>query len=260
MVCAQGTAVHHRLSHPVPRLCRRAHRLPAQCLWRFERWFHAPAQATLAATPSLRAQLAEQGIGPLLPFGRGVDLTAFPAKQPPRPAAYEGIPGPIQLYVGRIAVEKNLEAFLEAGTPGTKVLVGDGPARVRLAARYPDARFLGPLHGTDLAAAYAHADVFVFPSRTDTFGMVIIEALASSTPVAAYPVQGPIDLVTPEVGALDENLSAAIAAALTRDRAACARYGRSFTWSRAADEFGAALARFSLTERGAVFAGLPAAA
>ncbi len=232
--------------------------LPARWLWRFERWFHGPARATLTATPSLRAQLAGQGIGPLLPFGRGVDLSAFPANAPARPAAYDDLAGPIQLYVGRIAVEKNLEAFLRTDVPGTKVLVGDGPARADLSRRYPEARFPGALHGPDLAAAYAHADIFVFPSRTDTFGMVIIEALASGTPVAAYPVQGPVDLVTPEVGALSEDLGLAIRQALTKDRAACAAYGRSFTWDRAADEFRAALARFSTSERRQAFAGGPA--
>ncbi|MEE4350031.1 MAG: glycosyltransferase family 1 protein [Pacificimonas sp.] len=227
--------------------------LPASLLWRFERWFHGPAKATLAATPSLRAQLSAEGIGPLLPFGRGVDFSAFPATPPPAPAAYAGLAGPIQLYVGRVAVEKNIEAFLETAQPGTKVIVGDGPARAGLQTKYPDAVFLGALHGADLAAAYAHADVFVFPSRTDTFGLVIIEALASGTPVAAYPVQGPIDLVTPDVGALSEDLDTAIAEALTRDRAVCKAYGRRFTWSAAADEFRSALARFSTTERHQAF-------
>ncbi|MGB3722856.1 MAG: glycosyltransferase family 1 protein [Pacificimonas sp.] len=222
-------------------------------LWRYERWFHGPAQATLAATPSLRAQLAGEAIGPLLPFGRGVDLSAFPERKPPRPKIYEGLSGPIQLYVGRIAVEKNLEAFLETDVPGTKVLVGDGPARAELMRRYPRALFPGARHGMDLAAAYAHADVFVFPSRTDTFGMVIIEALASGTPVAAYPVQGPVDLVKPDVGALSGDLSTAIREALTKNRALCAAYGRSFTWRNAADEFRCALARFSTSEREEAF-------
>ncbi|MHB9880777.1 glycosyltransferase family 4 protein [Pacificimonas sp. ICDLI1SI03] len=234
--------------------------LPARWLWHFERWFHRPASATLAATPSLRAQLEEEGIGPLLPFGRGVDFAAFPDQPPPRPAAFAGLPGPIQLYVGRIAVEKNIEAFLEIDSPGTKVLVGDGPARADLARQYPAARFLGPLHGEDLAAAYANADVFVFPSRTDTFGMVIIEALASGTPVAAYPVQGPIDLVTPEVGSLSEDLAVAIQQALTRDRTQCREYGRSFTWEKATSEFRSALARFSTDQRADAFGVAPLAA
>lgn len=234
--------------------------LSPRLFWRFERWFHAPAAATLAATPSLRVQLASEGIGPLLPFGRGVDLTAFPDPPPPEPPDFAGLPRPIQLYVGRIAVEKNLEAFLRADTAGTKVLVGDGPARAGLSAAYPNARFPGARHGKDLAAAYAHADVFVFPSRTDTFGMVIIEALASGTPVAAYPVQGPVDLVTSEVGALSEDLSAAIREALQKDRARCRAYGRGFTWTAAADEFRGALACFAASERRSAAAPMPLAA
>jgi glycosyltransferase involved in cell wall biosynthesis len=116
-------------------------------------------------------------------------------------------------------------------------VVGDGPARTDLQARYPHAVFLGPLFGADLAAAYRTADVFVFPSRTDTFGLVMIEALACGTPVAGYPVTGPIDIVTPETGALDERLDTAIAAALTRDRADCARYGGGFTWDISLAQF-----------------------
>lgn len=229
--------------------------LSPRLLWRFERWFHEPAKATLAATESLRRQLAAEDIAPLLPFGRGVDLSAFPDVPPPLPAAYADLPRPIQLYVGRIAVEKNLEAFLETSQPGTKVVVGDGPARSALATRYPDALFLGALHGTDLAAAYAHANVFVFPSRTDTFGLVMIEALACGTPVAAFPVQGPIDIVTEKVGALREDLDEAIAAALLRDRAECQAYGRSFTWERAAREFRGALARFTMVQLEQAFDG-----
>ncbi|MBV7255367.1 glycosyltransferase family 1 protein [Pacificimonas sp. WHA3] len=234
--------------------------LPARWFWRFERWFHGPARATLAATPSLRTQLTREGVTPLLPFGRGVDFRAFPETRLPCPAAYDGAEGPVQLYVGRIAIEKNLEAFLHTETPGTKILVGDGPAKVDLMRRYPRARFLGPLHGPALAAAYQHADVFVFPSRTDTFGMVIIEALACGTPVAAYPVQGPIDLVTPDVGALSEDLAEATMAALTRNRKTCMAYGRSFTWGKAAFEFRSALARFTTDQRNAAFEGIPVAA
>lgn len=221
--------------------------LPPRWIWRYERWFHSASSAVLAATPSLRRQLAEQRIGPTAPFGRGVDLASFSPSLPP-PAAYAGLARPIQLYVGRVAVEKNLEAFLRTRQPGTRVVVGDGPARRALAAKYPDAMFLGTLHDGALAAAYTGADVFVFPSRTDTFGMVIIEALASGLPVAAYPVQGPIDIVTEGVGALDEDLDAAIAAALTRDRAVCADYGRGFSWPRAADEFRTALVRFDVDD------------
>lgn len=214
--------------------------LPAAWFWRYERWFHGPAASVLAATPSLRRQLAAQGIGPTAPFGRGVDLANFSAESAPH-AAYAALPRPIQLYVGRVAVEKNIEAFLATRHPGTRVVVGDGPARKALERKFPDVIFLGALRGAALASAYAGADVFVFPSRTDTFGMVLIEALASGVPVAAYPVQGPIDIVTPETGCLDEDLDTAIAGALGKDRAACAAYGRSFSWERAAAEFRGAL-------------------
>lgn len=214
--------------------------LPAAWFWQYERWFHAPAASVLAATPSLREQLAAQGIGPTVPFGRGVDLANFSPDNPAH-AAFAALPRPIQLYVGRVAVEKNIEAFLATRHPGTRVVVGDGPARKALERQFPDVIFLGALKGAALASAYAGADVFVFPSRTDTFGMVLIEALASGLPVAAYPVQGPIDIVTPETGCLDESLDAAIAGALDKDRAACAAYGRSFSWARAAAEFRGAL-------------------
>ncbi|HSI17919.1 MAG TPA: glycosyltransferase, partial [Sphingomonas sp.] len=155
--------------------------------------------------------------------------------------AIAALPGPIQLYVGRVAVEKNIEAFLASDHPGTKVVVGDGPARAMLEARFPATHFIGPRFGPTLAAAYAAADVFVFPSRTDTFGLVMIEALACGVPVAAYPVTGPVDVLVPTVGAMDDDLTAAIATALTRDRAACAAYGAGFTWEASARQFLAAL-------------------
>lgn len=210
--------------------------LPAAWFWRYIRWFHGPAQAVLVSTRSVRDQLRAHGLPNVRPWGRGVDLAAF-TPQAPAPAAFAGLARPILIYVGRVAVEKNIAAFLAADHPGSKVVVGDGPARAALEKAHPDARFLGPLFGADLAGAYAGADAFVFPSRTDTFGLVMIEALACGTPVAAYPVTGPVDIVTPETGALGEDLSAAIASALTKDRGACAAYGRSFSWDRSAREF-----------------------
>lgn len=214
--------------------------LPAAWVWRYIRWFHGPAQAVLVSTGSVRAQLRAHGLNNVRPWGRGVDLAAFTPDAPP-PALFADLPRPIMLYVGRVAVEKNLEAFLATDHPGTKVVVGDGPARAALARRYPQAQFMGPLFGEALAGAYAGADVFVFPSRTDTFGLVMIEALACGTPVAAYPVTGPVDIVTQQSGALSDDLGQAIAAALTCDRAACAAYGRSFSWERSAREFLAGL-------------------
>ena len=215
--------------------------LPAEWVWRYICWFHTPAQSILASTPSIRATLAAHGLTQLRHWGRGVDLAAFNPVVPRHPVM-AALPGPVQLYVGRVAVEKNIEAFLAGGHPGTKVIVGDGPTRADLTARFPDAVFLGPLFGPDLASAYATADIFVFPSRTDTFGLVMIEAMACGTPVAGYPVTGPIDIVTPETGAVDDDLDIAIAAALTRDRAACAAYACRYTWEASVAEFLAALA------------------
>jgi len=214
--------------------------IPASAVWRYIRWFHAPAAHVLASTPSIRAELAAHGIDRLRPWGRGVDLSLFRPGLAPHPAMAH-LPRPIMLCVGRVAVEKNVGAFLAADHPGSKVVVGDGPARAELMARHPDALFLGKLEGEALAAAYAAADVFVFPSRTDTFGLVIIEALACGTPVAAYPVTGPRDIVTDACGALDDRLDRAIAAALTRDRAATARVGAGYSWRTSAEKFLAAL-------------------
>jgi glycosyltransferase involved in cell wall biosynthesis len=217
--------------------------LPAHWFWRYIRWFHGPAEAVLVSTRSVRQQLRAHGIAQVRAWGRGVDLAAFTPDAPP-PAAFADLPRPIQLYVGRVAIEKNLDAFLSADHPGSKVIVGDGPARVALERAYPEAHFLGSLFGRELAGAYAGADVFVFPSRTDTFGLVMIEALACGTPVAAFPVTGPVDIVTPETGALSDRLEEAIAAALTCDRAACAAYGRQFTWAASANQFLAGLHPF----------------
>ncbi|MDX3900272.1 MAG: glycosyltransferase family 1 protein [Sphingobium sp.] len=225
--------------------------LPAAWFWRYIRWFHGPAQAVLVSTRSVQNQLRAHGIAQVRDWGRGVDLDCFTPDAPP-PALFADLPRPIQLYVGRVAVEKNIEAFLASGHPGSKVVVGDGPARVLLERGYPQAHFLGPLFGRDLAGAYAGSDIFVFPSRTDTFGLVMIEALACGTPVAAYPVTGPVDVVTPETGALSERLDEAVATALTRDRAACAAYGRRFSWAASARQFLAGLHPFDPSAIGEV--------
>jgi len=217
--------------------------LPPDAFWPYIRWFHRPAQRVMVATESIREELRAQGLTRLHHWGRGVDLELF---HPDAGACadYEGLRRPIQLYVGRVAVEKNLEAFLKTSQPGTKVIVGDGPARSDLEARYPDAVFLGKRGGEDLARCYADADVFVFPSKTDTFGLVMIEALACGTPVAAYPVPGPRDILTDEVGAMSENLDEAIAAALSRDSQTCAEFGKAFSWEAATAQFLAGLEEF----------------
>jgi len=224
-----------------PEYVARRTRVPASFVWRYIRWFHAPAAAVLASTPTVRRALDAHGIAGVRPWGRGVDLASFRPDVAPHPA-FAGLPRPIQLYVGRVAVEKNIEAFLATRHRGTRVVVGDGPARERLERAFPDAHFLGALSGEALASTYAGADVFVFPSRTDTFGLVMIEALASGVPVAAYPVTGPIDILDRTVGCMDEDLETAIAEALGRDRRACAAYGRRFTWEESAHQFLDALA------------------
>jgi glycosyltransferase involved in cell wall biosynthesis len=208
-------------------------------VWRYIRWFHSPAQSILASTASIADTLKAHGLTQIRHWGRGVDLSTFgdPVPDPAIRALAQDGNGPIQLYVGRVAIEKNIEAFLTATHPGTKVIVGDGPALASLKTKYPDAHFLGPKFGADLAATYAAADVFVFPSKTDTFGLVMIEALACGTPVAAYPVTGPVDVLTPETGAMHDDLDQAIAEALTRERAACRVYGQGFTWAKSAHQF-----------------------
>ena len=214
--------------------------VPAEWVWRYIQWVHRPAQAILASTPSIRATLVDHGLDQVRHWGRGVDLTHFHDRVRPHPSLLH-LPRPLQLYVGRVAVEKNIEAFLGSGHPGTKIIVGDGPAREKLAAKHPKAIFMGARFGGELASIYAAADVFVFPSRTDTFGLVMIEALACGTPVAAYPVTGPVDVLTPATGAMDPDLDRAIAAALTRDRRDCADYARCFTWEASAAQFVEAL-------------------
>jgi glycosyltransferase involved in cell wall biosynthesis len=220
-------------------------RLPADWFWKVLRHFHQPAARTFAATETLGNELKERGLVNVHRWSRGVDLSQFSPDVPPL-AELKGAARPIQLYVGRVAVEKNIEAFLKTNVAGTKVVVGDGPARAGLEERYPDVRFLGARHGAELAAAYAAADLFVFPSLTDTFGLVNIEALASGVPVAAFPVQGPLDIIgldgrgqhaKKRIGALDEDLNQAIRSAMVGDRIACAEEAQRYSWDRCTDQF-----------------------
>jgi glycosyltransferase involved in cell wall biosynthesis len=208
---AFSTAFHTRFAEYVH---ARFRFVPEPLVWRWLHWFHGPATTVMVATPTLRQELLAHGFSRIRLWSRGVDVERF------RPLADARHPfdGPIWLYVGRIAVEKNIEAFLALDLPGTKVVVGSGPARAELERKYPQVRFLGTLAGEALVRAYAGADVFVFPSRTDTFGLVILEALASGLTVAAYPVEGPRDVVggpeAAEVAVLDEDLGKACLAAL----------------------------------------------
>ena len=222
--------------------------------WRMLERFHGSARHVLTATPRLAAELNAHGITATRLWSRGVDLTEFSPDVAPHPA-YAALARPIQLYVGRVAVEKNIGAFLATDVPGTRVVVGDGPALAALKAAHPDVVFLGALRGAALAGAYAGADVFVFPSLTDTFGLVMIEALASGVPVAGFRVAGPLDVVgesgrgvVPDwdepVGAVDDDLATAIRAALAARPAACTAYAGRFSWDRCLDQFLTALAEF----------------
>ncbi len=189
----------------------------------------------MAPSQSFAEKLREHGFANVDIWSRGIDLTQFA----PRERTYPEQDRPIVMYIGRISKEKNVEAFLEAKAPGTKYLVGDGPIKKHLEKKYPRARFLGYKTGEDLARAYANADVFVFPSRTDTFGNVILEALASGVPVAAFPATGPIDILTDSrYGCCDEDLSVAIKEALEKgDSGACVEYARTYTWENATRQF-----------------------
>jgi glycosyltransferase involved in cell wall biosynthesis len=208
--------------------------IPQSWSYRALRWFHGEARAMMVSTASLERELQERGFQRIRRWTRGVDTEIFR----PRHERILDDRAPIFLSVGRLAVEKNLEAFLSLDLPGTKVVVGDGPARPDLQRMYPQARFLGALTGDDLARVYASADVFVFPSLTDTFGIVLLEALASGLPIAAYPVMGPADVIgSSACGVLHEDLREAALAALAIPRSRCRAYGETFTWRESARQF-----------------------
>ena len=216
-------------------------RFPVPIAWTASllRWFHSAAVRTMVATETMRRQLAARGFGNLVIWSRGVDTALF---KPDQPHDYE-LPGPVFVYMGRVAVEKNIEAFLGLKLPGSKVVIGDGPDRRRLQAEYPDCHFLGYCFGRELAARLAGGDVFVFPSRTDTFGLVMLEAMACGLPVAALPVTGPIDVVQNGItGILDDDLTAACLKALTLERADCRRLAEDRSWRRSTNQFAAYLA------------------
>jgi glycosyltransferase involved in cell wall biosynthesis len=218
--------------------------IPENWTWAALRWFHRPAGGVMAPTPALEAELTSRGFDNVMGWPRGVDAALFR----PRPNADLGLPRPVFLTVGRLAVEKNIEAFLALDLPGTKVVVGDGPARADLKRRFPDAVFLGIRRGEELARAYAGADVFVFPSRTDTYGLVLLEALASGTPVAAFPVCGPRDVVgDAPVAALDKDLRAACLKALTLSREQCRAFALERSWDSSARIFLANVRRVSMS-------------
>ncbi len=211
-------------------------RIPLRLTYAWLRRFHNAGAGTMVATPSLRGELVGRGFTNVRRWTRGVDLDAFH----PTPKEDWDLKRPIFAYVGRVAVEKNLRAFLDLDLPGSKLIVGDGPQRKTLARAYPAAHFAGARFGPALAAAYAGADVFVFPSRTDTFGLVLLEALACGLPVAAYPVTGPLDILGAApvpVGALNADLRQAALDALNVDRSACRPYAEGFSWAACARLF-----------------------
>lgn len=227
--------------------------ISAERFWPIMQRFHAPSRAVLVSTDSLAAELGTRGIARTARWTRGIDHWLFRPIGELHPAI-ERVARPILLNVGRVAPEKNLTAFLDANVPGTKVVVGDGPALEELRQRYPEAVFLGPLAGEALAAAYRSADCFVFPSLTDTFGLVVIEALASGLPVASFPVSGPVDILgrhgrgidddlESPAAALNEDLAAAIRAALKLDRRRAHELGIRFSWDLATDQFLEAIGR-----------------
>lgn len=212
--------------------------IPLAWTYAWIRRFHSSSSAVMVGTDAIRTLLEQRGLERVAERTLGVDLSLFR----PSTERFSGLPRPVFTYVGRVAVEKNLPAFLGLDLPGTKLVVGDGPARASLERRFPGAVFVGMKSGTELASHYQRSDVFVFPSRTDTFGLVMLEAMACGVPVAAYPVRGPIDVVrNPSAGILNEDLRSAALAALDLDRGAARRYAEMFPWDASCRRFLACL-------------------
>jgi glycosyltransferase involved in cell wall biosynthesis len=212
--------------------------VPLAAGYAYMKWFHKPSGRLMVATPTLRDELAKHGFRNLSQWSRGVDTEVFKPLRPDEADPYAGLKRPIFLNVGRVAVEKNIEAFLALDLPGTKVVIGKGPQEDELKRRFPDAKFLGHMDNGVLASHLAAADVFVFPSKTDTFGIVQLEALASGVPVAAYPVTGPKDVIAGHpVGALNEDLRIACLEALKVSREACREFALQYSWENSARQF-----------------------
>jgi glycosyltransferase involved in cell wall biosynthesis len=218
-----------------PHYLKHYFRIPMGLTYRLMRWFHGQAKATLVPTQRVKDELEARGFANIVVWSRGVDTSIFKPWEGVD-HLYDGLARPVWVYAGRVSVEKNLEAFLKLDLPGTKVIVGNGPAKAMLENKYPDAHFAGYQFGEDLGKHYAAADVFVFPSLTDTYGVVMIEAMACGLPVAAFPVTGPIDVVQDGVtGALDEDLGAACQRALELKREDAIAFGQAQTWRRCAE-------------------------
>jgi glycosyltransferase involved in cell wall biosynthesis len=218
-------------------------KLPLALPYAVVRRFHAPSSGVLVPTPTILAELEQWRFTKLKPWSHGVDTSVFH----PRPkTAFAGLPRPVFLYVGRVTVDKNLPAFLDLDLPGTKVVVGSGPSREALMRRYPQTKFIIAQGDGELGGYFAGADCFVFPSRTDTFGLVMLEALASGVPVAAFPVPGPLDVIgNSGAGILSEDLRTAALAALEIPPERCLAHAARFNWTKVAEEF---VANLALTE------------
>jgi glycosyltransferase involved in cell wall biosynthesis len=198
------------------------------------RWFHKPASKIMISSEPLKKELENKGFENTVLWPRGVDTDLFRL----RDKSLIKDPRPVFLYVGRVAVEKNIQSFLNLDLPGTKYVVGDGPALAKLKAVYSDVRFIGAKHGEELAEYYAASDVFVFPSLTDTFGIVMLEAMACGVPVAGYPVRGPIDLIqNGTTGFVDDDLQSAALKALDIDPQDCRRFAQQFSWKKSSQHF-----------------------
>jgi 1,2-diacylglycerol 3-alpha-glucosyltransferase/glucuronosyltransferase len=225
------TAYHTRF----PEYIHARARVPLTWTYAFLRWFHGPSEAVMAPTQVVKRDLELYGFRNVVTWTRGVDLEIF---KPQHSRRLKSNP-PIFLYVGRIAVEKNIEAFLELDLPGSKWVAGVGPALKGVRERYPNVNYLGVLNQQELAEVYASADVFVFPSKTDTFGLVLLEAMACGLPVAAYPVTGPLDVIgdCTTAGVMHEDLRTACLEALKLRREDAAAHARKFSWRAATEQF-----------------------
>jgi glycosyltransferase involved in cell wall biosynthesis len=225
-----STAYHTRF----PEYVKARTGIPLSLTYKFLRWFHDPSLAVMAPTQVVKNDLEYYGFTNVVLWTRGVDLDIFKMQE----SKALDTTHPIYLYVGRVAVEKNIEAFLELKLPGSKWVVGDGPALAGLKDKYPEVNYLGVLQQEALAKVYAAADVFVFPSKTDTFGLVLLEAMACGLPVAAYPVTGPIDVIgNSQSGAMDEDLREACLAALNIPRETARAHAEKFSWKVASEQF-----------------------
>ncbi|MEM1356285.1 MAG: glycosyltransferase family 1 protein [Planctomycetota bacterium] len=217
-----------------PHYLRKYFGIPSSLSYRFIRWFHGSAKHTLVPTKQVGEELKREGLDNIVVWSRGVDTKLFHPNYDTPPAMTE-LPRPIFVYAGRVAIEKNIEAFLELDLPGSKVVIGDGPPREGFEKKYPDTHFVGYKFGEDLAAHYAAGDVFVFPSKTDTFGVVMLEANACGLPIAAYPVTGPIDVVQQgSTGFVYTDLREAAVEALQLKSEDCIGFAQRNSWGRCA--------------------------